>query len=996
MITPVRKEPHTALDGPQYYRLLLRHGLGTFQPLDADLTAISALTTTSFGRGFLSQGDATSARSYIGAGASSFSGAFADLSGKPTTIAGYGITDFNSLGDARWQGLDSDLTALAALATTSFGRDFNTLSDAAAGRTYLGLGTLATQNGTFSGTSSGTNTGDQTITLTGDVTGSGTGSFAATIANSAVTFAKIQDIAGLSVIGRSSNTSGVGAAITGTTDQVLRVHPSGANVAFGTVAAGGLASDSVTTIKILNANVTLAKLADLAGLSIIGRSANTTGASAAITGTDGQALRISGTTLGFGTIVAAGIASDAVTTAKILDANVTIAKLGGLGTNIATFLAATKPTTIAGYGITDFNSLGDARWQTLDSDLTAIAALTTTSFGRGFLTLADAAASRTYIGAGTSSFSGAFSALSGIPTTIAGYGITDYNSLGDARWQTLDADLTSLAAASNPHAIYLRSAANMWSPVVMGPGIYLRGNVLTTISNVAPARITPDDTVASAGTLDLTGLDGSVFEVTGTTDITAITGLADGEMVRLKFTGAGLNLIHDAGVLELLGGVDRVVTTDSVAVLLGGPAGLVTVTEYQNAEAYKSDTFDTLFINNAGQIKSSGTSGYIDLQKGDIGASGNYIRMGNVSGDTYVYLVNNTFSPTGVKLDTSLVAGIGISTFKFPNPVGIATFATISEPQSLTNKKLGDLTTNGFVKTSAGDGTLSVDTATYLTSAAIGSTIQAYDADLTTWAGVTPASGIATFLATPSSANLRSAMTDESGSGALLFASGALGTPASGNLSNCTAYPYGSLTGAPTVLTIGTADVVQKSDGTNLVDTQITSTPEGFTGSLITVGAGSSATITVNTDVSQIFIESTDISIDGLLFVDFADHGRLYSRALNGTGDAVMTTGALLDSASIQDCTLTGHLTITDSINIVLGTSAGSKIGTATSQKLGFHNAAPVVQRAGAAQVAVSTAGATNVTPYGFGSAAQANSIVTLVNEIRAALVEKGLIKGAS
>lgn len=45
-----------------------------------------------------------------------------------------------------------------------------------------GLGTLATQNGTFSGTSSGTNTGDQTITLTGPVTGSGTGSFATTIA----------------------------------------------------------------------------------------------------------------------------------------------------------------------------------------------------------------------------------------------------------------------------------------------------------------------------------------------------------------------------------------------------------------------------------------------------------------------------------------------------------------------------------------------------------------------------------------------------------------------------------------------------------------------------------------------------------------------------------------------------------------------------------------------------------------------------------------------
>lgn len=60
-------------------------------------------------------------------------------------------------------------------------------------RTTLGLGTLATQNGSFSGTSTGTNTGDQTITLSGDVTGTGTGAFAATIANSAVTSAKIND-----------------------------------------------------------------------------------------------------------------------------------------------------------------------------------------------------------------------------------------------------------------------------------------------------------------------------------------------------------------------------------------------------------------------------------------------------------------------------------------------------------------------------------------------------------------------------------------------------------------------------------------------------------------------------------------------------------------------------------------------------------------------------------------------------------------------------------
>lgn len=52
---------------------------------------------------------------------------------------------------------------------------------------------------------------------------------------------------------------------------------------------------------------------------------------------------------------------------------------------------------------------------------------------------------------------------------------------------------------------------------------------------------------------------------------------------------------------------------------------------------------------------------------------------------------------------------------------------------------------------------------------AIGTNVQAYDADLTTWAGITPGANVGTFLATPSSANLASAVTDETGSGALVF-----------------------------------------------------------------------------------------------------------------------------------------------------------------------------------------------------------------------------------
>lgn len=91
-----------------------------------------------------------------------------------------------------------------------------------------------------------------------------------------------------------------------------------------------------------------------------------------------------------------------------------------------------------------------------------------------------------------------------------------------------------------------------------------------------------------------------------------------------------------------------------------------------------------------------------------------------------------------------------------------------------------------------------------------------------------------------------------------------------------------------------------------------------------------------------------------------------------------------------------GHLQFADAVNAVFGATTGTIIGTATNQKLAFHNATPVIQRAGAAQAAVATTGATNTTPYGYTTAAQADALVTLVNEIRATLVEKGLMKGSA
>lgn len=67
---------------------------------------------------------------------------------------------------------------------------------------------------------------------------------------------------------------------------------------------------------------------DGSALSVFGRASNTAGVMASIVAAnDGEVVRRAGTTVGFGTVVAAGLESDSVITAKILDANVTTAKI---------------------------------------------------------------------------------------------------------------------------------------------------------------------------------------------------------------------------------------------------------------------------------------------------------------------------------------------------------------------------------------------------------------------------------------------------------------------------------------------------------------------------------------------------------------------------------------------------------------------------------------------------------------------------------------------
>ena len=127
---------------------------------------------------------------------------------------------------------------------------------------------------------------------------------------------KISNHAATSVIGRSVDSVGVAADIVAGANGVLRRAGTGA-LSFSTLVTGNIGDSAVTN----------AKLAQMAAQTVKGRAADTGTPQDIVAGSNGV-LRRSGTgNLEFGTLVAGNIASDAITTDKILNANVTDAKL---------------------------------------------------------------------------------------------------------------------------------------------------------------------------------------------------------------------------------------------------------------------------------------------------------------------------------------------------------------------------------------------------------------------------------------------------------------------------------------------------------------------------------------------------------------------------------------------------------------------------------------------------------------------------------------------
>ena len=219
-----------------------------------------------------------------------------------------------------------------------------TTSNATVGGTLTVTGLLTASGGinaTINGTSAQANqlATARNIAATGDVAwnvnfdGSTNVTNAATIQSNVVNDAKFRQSGACSVVGRSTNTPGNVADIAAASDSTVLRRASGA-LGFGQVETNAITDAAVTTPKIADASstttgVTNSKLRHSSGLSVLGRSADTAGAPADIAGANGQVLRVSGTSLGFGQVATAGLATGAVTPNELATGAVTGAAGGG-------------------------------------------------------------------------------------------------------------------------------------------------------------------------------------------------------------------------------------------------------------------------------------------------------------------------------------------------------------------------------------------------------------------------------------------------------------------------------------------------------------------------------------------------------------------------------------------------------------------------------------------------------------------------------------------
>lgn len=648
-----------------------------------------------------------------------------------------------------------------------------------------------------------------------------------------------------------------------------------------------------------------------------------------------------------------------------------------------------------------------AGYQPLDSDLTAIAALTTTSYGRAFLALANAAAARTAIGTviGTdveahdtdlTTFAGLSPTNDDVLQRKAGAWanrsiaqlLTDLAAAGTT-FQPLDSDLTAIAALSTTSfgrsllAAADASALRTLAGTVIGTNVEAWDADLDAIAALA----------ATAGMLSRTGAGAfAVRTIAGGTGITVTNG--DGA------AGAPSVAVSDAELLALAGLTSA---ADSFPYFTGsGTASLLVIVSAVRT-VLASATL-ALFRSNAGLA--IGT----DVQAYDA--------------------------------ELAALAGLTSAADSFPYFTGSGT-ASLLTIVSAIRTLLASANVSTF-RTNAG--------------LAIGTDVQAYDAELAALAGLTSAADKVPYFTGSGAAAVADftaaarTVVDDTTVGAMVDTLGGASATGTGGLARKTSpaliTPSLDKATATTIVVTAAAntdiplkavgaasqsvDYVEILDSSGNVLVRVPSIGGMDWRNLVaaplhfdqysndtTAFAFQSRKSRATTMDGQTVVQSGDnvgnFAFQGSDGTGFINAARIRAQIDGTPGTNDMPGRLIFDTTPDGSATATerlridsnGALTIADAGNLIVGTTTGTKVGTATTQKLGFWNATPIVQPSSANEATVAagytTTGATGATAGAFDTAAHRDSIIStleavrvLTVQLRADLVAAGIIKGSA
>jgi hypothetical protein len=554
-----------------------------------------------------------------------------------------------------------------------------------------------------------------------------------------------------------------------------------------------LAADSVTTAKILNANVTAAKLASDSVETAKIVDANVTAAKLA-------ADSVTTAKIVDSNVTAAKLAADSVTTAKILDANVTDAKL-----------AANSVTNA---------KIADSAVDTAEIANNAVTTAKITDLNVTTGKLADGAVTTAKI-TDANVTAGKLAADSVETAKIADGAVTSAKIANDT---IVDADINSAAAIAQSKISGLTTD--------LAAKLALAGGTMTG--------------AIAMGTNKITGLgtptDGTDAATKNYVD-SAAQGIDWKASVRAATTAA-VTLASDLENGDTLDGVtlatgDRVLVKNQAT---GSENGIYVVKASGAPDrSTDADTGAELTSNFA-----------VFVEEGTVNADQGYTLTNN--GSITIGTTALTFTQfTGLG---QIIAGTGLD--KTGNTLDIdSTVVTLTGTQTLTNKTLTSPTL-----TTPDLGTPSAATLTNATGLPVATGISGLG------------TGVATFLATPSSSNLAAALTDEAGSGTVAF------------------------TNSPTFVTptLGAAAATSVALPDALIGTALATASTSAT----TIDTWSTATYSSAKYIVQMK-KGTDIevievlvTVDGSNNVYLTEYADVISNAVLGTTDAVYSGGNVL------------------------------------------------------------------------------------------------------